>query len=196
MKKSIIFLSGLLFCLTVSTRAQNCNFIIGKVLVSDLPAQNYTVELLDGNNHTVAYDNTNNLGYYVLDVNNIGEDDYKLIASGEAGSYAGSFQALSDLVDNKFTILEIDARRMSSLTRPKISFSLSPNPAHSELVLNFGNEKFYTIEFSNAIGKILLQTTTVKNKLIVDISGFAKGVYFVTVRDNENNFTVKRMVKL
>lgn len=74
-----------------------------------------------------------------------------------------------------------------------INFTVSPNPSSDKVTLSgdFSNDAIGTIVDQN--GRVLL-TTAVKNGTSIDISTFAKGMYFLNVNSNGNT-TSKTIVK-
>lgn len=75
-------------------------------------------------------------------------------------------------------------------------FVFHPNPATSEVTLNFGKELRSNVQICNMLGEVLFQTTTSAEQIKIDVSAFPKGIYFVSVRDGENNLVVRKVVKM
>jgi hypothetical protein len=76
------------------------------------------------------------------------------------------------------------------------SVLIYPNPSTTEIKLNFNREALYDVQFCNTVGAILFQTTTSAEQMKIDVRDFPKGIYFVAVRDEENNLAVKKIVKM
>jgi HYR domain/Secretion system C-terminal sorting domain len=76
------------------------------------------------------------------------------------------------------------------------TFLLYPNPVASELTLDFGTEAIRSVQLFNAMGKLLFETTSDWEQLKMDMTGFAKGIYFISVRDEDNTVTVKKFVMM
>ena len=76
------------------------------------------------------------------------------------------------------------------------TFSFYPNPASSELTVNYnGVAKSYSIKVYNALGQLVKSVETITtDKSTVNISDLNTGVYLLNVFDGENS-TTKRFVK-
>ena len=79
---------------------------------------------------------------------------------------------------------------------PSISIQISPNPATTEVTINFGKAERYDVLLCNTLGEILFQTTTNTEQMEIDVRDFSKGIYFVSVRDEKNNLVVRKIVKM
>ncbi len=77
--------------------------------------------------------------------------------------------------------------------------SVYPNPAKNEctVVFNEENEARYTIEITDAVGRTALQKTgdafAGENKVLLNISKLANGIYFITILDETHG---RRVLKL
>jgi len=89
-------------------------------------------------------------------------------------------------------------------TQPQIlavkSFSMSPNPAKSEVLISFEIEEASGLEImiTDASGKVIANPSTAftsgRNELSIDISKAAPGLLFVSLQNGEKIFT-KQLVK-
>jgi hypothetical protein len=52
------------------------------------------------------------------------------------------------------------------------------------------------VQLANTLGEILFQTTTSAEQMKIEVRDFPKGIYFVSVRDGENNLVVRKVVKM
>lgn len=77
-----------------------------------------------------------------------------------------------------------------------LSVSIFPNPVSSEVTLTFEKNVTRHVEFCNTLGEILFRSTYVTNELRIDLSDFAKGIYFVNVIDERNYRTVRKIIKM
>jgi hypothetical protein len=78
----------------------------------------------------------------------------------------------------------------------KISLVVSPNPTNGSLTLSLSCKDILTIEIADLSGKIILsQSKTEFSSTTIDLSGFAKGVYLVRLRDTNGNSVTKKIVK-
>jgi hypothetical protein len=64
-----------------------------------------------------------------------------------------------------------------------------PNPASELIVIEFDVEGDYQIVLNNSSGQIVSLNNNVSNYLEIEISDLAKGLYFISIRDNQNTFT-------
>ena len=60
-----------------------------------------------------------------------------------------------------------------------------PNPASELIVIEFDVEGDYQVILNNSSGQIVSLNNNVSNYLEIDISDFTKGLYFITIRDND-----------
>jgi len=74
-----------------------------------------------------------------------------------------------------------------------------PNPANHTAVVRFNSSKVsdYKLELTDVSGKVLLNKTgkmlTGENKIKVDVSKYAPGIYMINLMDGEHG---RRMVKM
>jgi hypothetical protein len=71
-----------------------------------------------------------------------------------------------------------------------------PNPATTEVTINFGKASHYTVQLSNTLGEVLEQTQTNSSTLSLNLSTKPKGIYFITVTDEAGNKLVRKVVKM
>ena len=71
-----------------------------------------------------------------------------------------------------------------------------PNPATTEVTINFSKAARYDVQLCNTLGEVLEQTQINTATLSLNMSGYAKGIYFVAVRDEAGNKVVKKVVKM
>ncbi len=65
------------------------------------------------------------------------------------------------------------------------SISISPNPFTSQTTITFNEaQKNTSIKVMNTLGECIQQLTTSNQQLILDMSGYAKGVYFVKIESS------------
>ena len=77
-----------------------------------------------------------------------------------------------------------------------IPLNIFPNPASEEVTVRFSNEVHYSITMHNAIGELLFQTRNNSPELKLDIAALRKGIYFITLTDNEGNKVTRKIVKI
>ena len=78
----------------------------------------------------------------------------------------------------------------------QVNISVYPVPAASEVTLNFGKEMRGTLQFHNIHGEVLEQTQINSAALTLDIGDKPKGIYFITVIDENGNKAVTKVVKM
>ncbi len=72
--------------------------------------------------------------------------------------------------------------------------SVYPNPNGGEFTIEVANGLNKTVEISDVTGKVLSSQTTATDKMNLNISNFANGIYYVKVKTNEA-FEVLKIVK-
>ena len=106
---------------------------------------------------------------------------------------------IGNLKKGQYTLAMYDASLASGeeLVKPIYSFKLYPNPASSELNLEFADKHdCCTVEITNLQGKVVL-TEQLKGKTKtkkLDLSGLAPGTYFVGVITDNLAYDIKRVV--
>ncbi len=88
----------------------------------------------------------------------------------------------------------IDQKGLESTVR------IYPNPVSNELTLSInGKEKQLVLTITNAAGQVVhsekLESITADYKKRMDMSGFAKGVYFVRLSNNDRSYSEKVIVQ-
>lgn len=80
-----------------------------------------------------------------------------------------------------------------SLTSNELSknIRLYPNPVTNEMHINSTDEKIRSVEVYNTTGKSVLRQTLNVSNTTVSTSNWESGVYFVTIRTNSGNTTMK-----
>jgi len=73
---------------------------------------------------------------------------------------------------------------------------LAPNPFTSQLSISFNEaQKNTSIKLMNTLGECIQQLTTSNQQLILDMSSFARGMYFVQITDANKNVVNKKVIK-
>lgn len=74
--------------------------------------------------------------------------------------------------------------------------SIFPNPFTSQTTISFSEEQKHTIiKVTNLLGECIEQLTTNNKQLILDLSSFANGIYFVKIEDENQNINYRKIVK-
>ncbi len=75
-------------------------------------------------------------------------------------------------------------------------FNIFPNPATSEVKINFEKIASYNVQLCNMLGEVLEETQINSATFSFNISGYAKGIYFITVTDEMRNKEVRKVIKI
>src|SRR5690606_9538681 len=77
--------------------------------------------------------------------------------------------------------------------------SLYPNPATNEVFIGISNKSFnnFDVTVVNSLGQILERKTNIENtaQTAVNVSNYAAGIYFITIKAGENVTTKKLVVQ-
>ena len=85
---------------------------------------------------------------------------------------------------------------VENLNPPAPQISIFPNPANTSLTLQLPpSSKNIELEITNAIGQKILSQKENTFSATIDISGYAKGVYFIRLKEGDN-WEVRKFVKL
>jgi hypothetical protein len=85
---------------------------------------------------------------------------------------------------------------LGEINNLSISISIFPNPATTEVTINFGKASHYDVQLRNTLGEVLVQTQINSATLSLNISGYTKGIYFIMVTDEAGNQVVRKVVKI
>jgi type IX secretion system substrate protein/Leucine Rich Repeat (LRR) protein len=123
---------------------------------------------------------TNGSGSYNVVVTNTYAPQLTLYS--DTINYAGGFNATAAKLKNN-----------------TVSVSLYPNPAKTNVTLAFDAAGKYAVTITDFSGKILQTKTGISNKgtnmLKFDISGYANGLYLITINDEQNHARTLRLSK-
>ena len=75
-----------------------------------------------------------------------------------------------------------------------IKMVISPNPASTQLNINYVNNKTVAVNIVNVLGETVY-TANMNSAIKIDISNFDKGMYFVNITDNNETTTEKVIVQ-
>ena len=82
------------------------------------------------------------------------------------------------------------------LAQQEIQLSAFPNPCNDLLRINFFNQsREYDLMITNAMGQVLVSkvVSPLSNDIIIPMSNYTPGMYFIHIRDNNRYKTVKVM---
>ncbi len=74
-------------------------------------------------------------------------------------------------------------------------FNLFPNPSEGQFTIEQNNNEEVTIEISDIQGKLLKSFKQTGNKIEVNLTGFEKGMYFITLESADNKTTKKIIIE-
>ncbi|HLG33543.1 MAG TPA: T9SS type A sorting domain-containing protein [Bacteroidia bacterium] len=117
----------------------------------------------------------------------------QLYSSFTTNTIASSFTFLNsaDTQNTDCVITDMISSEVNSST-----FLISPNPATTELTINFSKAARYNVQLCNTLGEVLEQAQTNSATLSLNISNKPKGIYFITVTDEAGNKAVRKIVKM
>ena len=74
-------------------------------------------------------------------------------------------------------------------------FIIAPNPTRSAIQILFRTDKPRNIRVVNLLGEILYSTKESSINIDIDLSNYAKGIYFISVIDSTDHKWIKKVVK-
>jgi hypothetical protein len=86
--------------------------------------------------------------------------------------------------------------KVLELEKNKNAFKLFPNPAQNELeiVYETGFTKPQQLQITNLLGELVFQLQIQTKKQKIDISNLNDGVYFVSIKNSQNESVTKKLV--
>jgi CubicO group peptidase (beta-lactamase class C family) len=88
----------------------------------------------------------------------------------------------------KLNAVMCNATSINETNANKISISIYPNPAKAEINIVLPSNENAQIEISDAIGQVLVKE---QNKNKIDISNLTNGLYFISVKQQQQSYTQK-----
>jgi len=84
---------------------------------------------------------------------------------------------------------EKDAKKLDYQTKIQRTFSVYPSPAHHWVVINTENLGIGNFSYiiKNSFGKVIETETMTQNSKTINLKEFEKGVYFITLKENDGN---------
>jgi hypothetical protein len=98
----------------------------------------------------------------------------------------------SDLFIAKLDTIQIMSSQLGLFPN---SYSLYPNPANSEITISPSCFLSTSVEILDLQGRIIFSERQTSKKFIVDVSGFAKGIYLVKIQNDKESQLSKILVK-
>ncbi|MGB3948119.1 MAG: T9SS type A sorting domain-containing protein [Bacteroidia bacterium] len=72
--------------------------------------------------------------------------------------------------------------------------SVYPNPSNGNNIYVQSSKNLSKIEITNSIGKIVHSSSPQINNTVIDLTGVTKGIYFITVTNDDGNLTTKKLL--
>ena len=76
-----------------------------------------------------------------------------------------------------------------------VSFLMYPNPANNYFIINSTTTSEFKLIVTDALGKLILEKKFISNAEKINISQFAKGIYFIEVKDFSNTAYRSKIIK-
>ncbi len=75
-------------------------------------------------------------------------------------------------------------------------YSIYPNPSNKEIFLQTNSETSkYSVDIYDVKGKLILSVNNKYSKEAINVESFTSGIYFVSIKDELGNISVKRIIK-
>jgi len=87
-----------------------------------------------------------------------------------------------------------DSENTNSLNEEKLQISIHPNPSRGIFELSLNNQYIKNIRISNSLGQLVMPTQILEknsNKHMIDLKGYQKGVYFISIKTASENKTIQ-----
>lgn len=101
------------------------------------------------------------------------------------------FEPIDALQDAYNTFLNVD-----DLNTPINEISITPNPSNGEVVIRSNHQMITAFEILDSSGKLLEKRAVElpQNNVYMDISAYPKGLYFITVYENDKRLKTKKLI--
>ncbi|MGW8314989.1 MAG: T9SS type A sorting domain-containing protein, partial [Bacteroidales bacterium] len=97
----------------------------------------------------------------------------------------GAIESPFEWVDTTVTVKDL---------KPQRELRIYPNPSNDQIILHLNNAGKYEIKLISVSGQVVLSDIFSGNQRQIDLSGVAKGIYFIKV-SSENFIAVQKFVK-
>ena len=137
-----------------------------------------------GDNITYAWQDNSTDSTYTVDASELGEGEYEFYVT-----VSNDICSVSDTVN---IIISTVSYEMES----NKFVSIYPNPASSQITVDMENVNASTrLELINATGRIVLVQELTDNKTVIDLSRYAKGIYNLVIKQNEQHESHRLFLK-
>ncbi|MEX2484900.1 MAG: T9SS type A sorting domain-containing protein [Brumimicrobium sp.] len=137
-----------------------------------------------------GYDIASDVVYFVKTQN---EDIWKVVPTGFGGSATGDFE---------FTKEKLSTASLGNVEKPKVSFTLYPNPNNTDkahLIYSAAEKTSFKTTIISSTGRIVDQFDVEPNNSFetqtIDVSRLESGIYFVEVTSNGQKATQKLIIQ-
>ena len=96
----------------------------------------------------------------------------------------------------KTTVLSVSVSActgISSVTSNEY-FNISPNPNSGQFVISTGTQDAFDVNIYNSIGQLIKTATQNKNQANIDLSNYAKGIYYVVINTSGRKINRKVII--
>lgn len=102
-----------------------------------------------------------------------------------------------DLIVDASSTTEVTLEDVSTSIKPIVAddlFHIFPNPVKENMVVEFSNSGFHTIQVMNVVGDVVLNQSTTNTQLTINVNDLAKGMYTVRIQEGTKIFSKKILV--
>lgn len=142
-------------------------------------------------------------------LSSIGQSGFVTAGGNEEGSSANISYSIGQVIDYNFVeagsnnlsegiqqIIQINSVNTAPLIRNNVySISLYPNPTSSSVFMKGSLDLGFQIYVRDIHGKIILEYTRTENQLIIDLSPFSNGVYFIQFMTTDGYQETHKIIK-
>jgi PKD repeat protein/photosystem II stability/assembly factor-like uncharacterized protein len=167
------------------------------ILILDTPNSNFSVDLASGTTYNFTDLSTNNAGT-VYDWN-FGDGTTSSIVGNTSHTYSNynpytTVLTLTNICGTNESIQEVEGS-IGVDENEILLFAVYPNPANTNLIVNFSDDLPATITIYNGIGEVVYFNKDRTTSVSCDVSTFAEGMYYIRVSNAYYSSTQKVMIK-
>lgn len=141
----------------------------------------------------------------VLDAS--GAFTYSWVTSTPSQMYAGTSITVSPMATSIYTVTGVDLNGCENITTVSLlvsectgllnntavsnSYRIFPNPTNGEFSVEFSNASNREYHITDLTGRLILNHSSNEIKINFNLNGFADGIYYLTVSNNDLNEVIK-----
>jgi len=173
-----------------------CNYCSGEVTINDYQGtmvfDNFGCTLSDCfDPENQPFDNL----YSSFFMQNTGNSiDYNILIIDGEGTYPDEY-ILSLVAENGDVVYYTDLYNLSTPDFIDYEIVLFPNPTQDYFTVSSTTENEFSITIYEISGKEVLSQLKSKNKSSINIQNLKSGIYFVSIKDENENISIKRLIK-